>query len=150
MRGVHMRSAISIMLILFFMSSSASTSSAQLFGNTLRGTVRVTANGVPNTVRIQLQKSGVPVQITFLREHRFEFFNIEGGQYTLVVDAPGYQTVRQDVDVPGEWPVIDLHPERNATGPAEAVSVTDLRIPKSARRHFAAAQNKLLEHDCMH
>src|SRR5262249_39989702 len=52
--------------------------------------------------------------------------------------------------VPGEWPVIDLHPERNATGPAEAVSVTDLRIPKSARRHFAAAQNKLLEHDCMH
>src|SRR5262249_36202883 len=89
-------------------------------------------------------------QITFLREHRFEFFNIEGGQYTLVVDAPGYQTVRQDVDVPGEWPVIDLHPERNATGPAEAVSVTDLRIPKSARRHFAAAQNKLLEHDCMH
>lgn len=145
-----MRSAISIILILFFMFLLASTSSAQLLSNTLRGTVRI-ANGAPYVVvRVQLQKSGVPLQVTFLRESRFEFVNIEGGQYTVVVDAPGYETVRQDVEVPGEWPLIDLRPQRNAAQAAGSVSISDLTIPKSARRQFAAAQSKLLEHDCMH
>jgi tetratricopeptide (TPR) repeat protein len=146
-----MRSAISIIVSLFFMFLAPSTSLAQMFAHTLRGNVKVTANSGPfAAVRIQLQREGMTIQVTFLRANGFEFLNVPGGQYTLIVDAPGYETVRQDVDVPGDWPMIDLHPQRNAVQPAEAVSVTNLRVPKSARRQFAAAQSNLLEHDCMH
>jgi tetratricopeptide (TPR) repeat protein len=146
-----MRSAMSIIVSLVFIFLAPSTSLTQMFAHTLRGDVRVTANSGPLTaVRIQLQRQGMTIQVAFLRANGFEFLNIQGGQYTLVVDAPGYETVRQDVDVPGDWPTIDLHPQRNALQPAEAVSVWNLGVPKSARRQFAAAQSKLLEHDCMH
>jgi len=132
-------------------AGAPSTSLAQMFAHALRGNVRVTANSGPfAVVRIQLQREGMTIQVTFLRANGFEFLNVPGGQYTLIVDAPGYETVRQDVDVPGDWPMIDLHPQRNAVQAAEAVSVSDLRVPKSARRQFAAGQSKLLEHDCMH
>jgi len=146
-----MRSAISIIVSLVFMFLAPSTSLAQMFAHTLRGNVRMTGNsGQFAVVRIQLQREGMTIQATFLRANGFEFLNVQGGQYTDIVDAPGYETVRQDVEVPGDWPMIDLHPQRTALQPAEAVSVWNLRVPKSARRQFAAAQSKLLEHDCMH
>ena len=146
-----MRSAISIIVSLVFMFLAPSTSLAQMFAHTLRGNVRVTANSGPLAlVRIQLQRDGMTIQATFLHANGFEFLNVPGGQYTLIVDAPGYETVRQDVAVPGDWPMIDLRPQRNALQPAEAVSVWNLRVPKSARRQFQAAQSKLSEHNCAH
>jgi hypothetical protein len=146
----EMRSAISIIVSLFFILLVGSTSLAQRIVTTVRGTVRMTANVGPfGVVRVQLQRSGMTIQETFLRENRFEFLNVEGGQYTLIVDAPGYETVQQAVDVPGDWPVIDLHPQRNAVRPAEGVPVWNLRIPKSARRQFDAARSNLLEHNCV-
>ena len=145
-----MRSAISIIVSLFFILLLVSTSLAQRILVTVRGTVRITANAVPFVgVRVQLQMSGMTIQETFLRENRFEFLNVEEGQYTLIVNAPGYETVQQAVYVPGDWPVIDLHPQRSAVGPAEAVSVWNLSVPKSARRQFDAAQSNLLEHNCV-
>jgi len=145
-----MRSAILIIVSLVFILLVGSTSSAQ-FVHTLRGSVRVAGNGLPfPAVRVQLQRQGIPIQSTFLRENGFEFLNVTGGQYTLIVDAPGYETVRQDVDVPGDFPVLDLHPQRNPVRPAQALSVWDLRVPKSARRQFEAARSKLLDHDCVH
>jgi tetratricopeptide (TPR) repeat protein len=146
-----MRSAISITVSLVFMFLAPSTSLAQMFAHTLRGNVRMTANSGPFAlVRIQLQREGMTIQATFLRANGFEFLNVPGGQYTLIVDAPGYETARQDVDVPGDWPMIDLRPQRNALQPAEAVSVWNLRVPKPARRQFQAAQSKLSEHNCAH
>jgi hypothetical protein len=146
-----MRSAMSIVVSLGFILLVHSTSLAQMFAHTLRGNVRVTANsGQFAVVRIQLQREGMTIQVTFLRANGFEFLNVPGGQYTLIVDAPGYETVRQDVDVPGDWPMIDLHPQRNAVQPAEAVSVWNLRVPKPAHRQFQAAQSKLSEHNCVH
>jgi tetratricopeptide (TPR) repeat protein len=145
-----MRSAISIIVSLFFILLVVSTSLAQRIVTTMRGTVRITANAVPfAAVRVQLQMSGITIQETFLRENRFEFLNVEGGQYTLIVDAPGYETVQRAVVVPGDWPEIDLRPQRNSVRPAEGVSVWNLRVPESARRQFDAAQNNLLEHNCV-
>src|SRR5262245_24050818 len=101
-----MRSVMSVIVSLGFILLAHSPSPAQLFSNSLRGTVRVTANAGPFAmIRVQLERLGMPLQATFLRESRFEFFNLERGQYTLIVDAPGFQTVRQEVDVPGDWPV---------------------------------------------
>src|SRR5215813_9092491 len=111
---------MSVIIVFVFMLVVVSASIAQMSANILRGTVRMTANGVPYTaVRIQLQKFGMPIQVTFLRESRFEFWNIETGRYTLIIEAPGYDTVRQDIEVPGEWPIIQLHPQRNTAQPAE-------------------------------
>src|SRR5262245_1264374 len=103
----EMRSAISIIVSLFFILLVVSTSLAQRIVTTVRGTVRITGNAVPfAVVRVQLQMSGITIQETFLRENRFEFLNVEGGQYTLIVDAPGYETVQRAVVVPGDWPEI--------------------------------------------
>jgi len=55
---------------------------------------------------MQLQKAGMTIQEAFLYDNRFEFINVEWGQYTLIADAPGYETARQDIDVPGERPEI--------------------------------------------
>ena len=129
---------------LVLMADAASL--AQLSGLTLHGTVRMnTAIAPAGVVRVQLQKFGVPIQVTFLRESRFEFSNIEQGHYTLVVDAPGYKTAIQDIEVPGEWPVVQLRPQENTPQPAEAEPVWNLKIPKSARRQFDAAKSKLVE-----
>ena len=145
-----MRFAISIIVSLSFILLIVSTSLAQRIVVTLRGTVRITANAVPfGAVRVQLQMSGMTIQETFLRENRFEFLNVEGGQYTLTVEAPGYETVQQAVNVPGDWPMIELRPQRNAVRGAEGVSVWNLRVPESARRQFDAAQSNLLEHNCV-
>ena len=144
-----MRSNIAVIAFVLFISPFSAASSAQRLGRPLLGFVRVSNGGAPPFVRIQLQQFGRTIQDIVLRESRFELLNVEEGRYTLIVDALGYQTVQLDVNVPGESPIIDLQPRRNAMPPAEAVPVWDLKIPKSARRQFEAAKSKLQENNCM-
>ena len=143
-----MRFAIA-MIVSIFMLPVVSVSLPQMSG-TLRGTVRVTGSMGPSTmVRLQLQKAGTTIQETILHEDRFEFLNVAWGHYTLLAEASGYETVMQDIDVPGDRPVIELHTPRKAAQRAEGVPVWDLRVPRSARRQFHAATLKLLENDCV-
>jgi len=145
-----MRSAMAVIASLSFMLLVDSASLAEPSGNTLRGIVRVTGGEGPSAiVRMQLQKAGMTIQEVFLYDNRFEFINVEWGQYTLIADAPGYETVRQDIDVPGARPEIELHPQRTAVQRAKTVTVADLKIPGSARRQLKAARSKLLENNCV-
>src|SRR5262245_61356350 len=145
-----MRSAIAIIVSLVVILVVDSSSWAQRYVDTVRGNVRVTGGAVsPNSVRVQLQKFGLTIQEMFLRESGFEFRNVEEGRYTLVVDAPGYIKVQEDIEVPGERPIVLLRPDgKTAQQPAEGVPVWALRIPESARRQFETAKNKLQEDNC--
>ena len=145
-----MRSAMAVIASLSFMLLVDSASLGKPSGNTLRGIVRVTGGVGPSAiVRVQLQMSGMTIQEAFLYDNRFEFFNVEWGRYTLIADAPGYETARQDIDVPGERPEIELRAQRNAVPRAKTVTVWDLKIPGSARRQLKAARSKLLENNCV-
>ena len=144
-----MRTAMAIVVSASLILLVDAASFARQFRHTLRGNVKTTATNPPPAVRIQLLKLGVIIQETFARENTFEFRNVEGGGYTLIVSAPGYETVQQDVTVPDEWPLIELHPPRNPVRHAEAVSVSALQVPESALRHFEAARKKLREHNCL-
>jgi hypothetical protein len=127
-----------------------SDSFSQSAPSTLHGTVRVAAGaGGATSVRLQLQQFSTTIQEMFVREGRFEFRNIEQGRYTIIADAPGYETVREDVNVPGDWTVIDLHPPREGVQRAEVLPIWELRIPESARRQFEAAKSKLQQNDCV-
>jgi tetratricopeptide (TPR) repeat protein len=141
-----MRSARAVIVSIFFMLLVDSASLAQLSA-TLRGTVKATG-GPPALVRIRLEMFGLPIQELVPRENRFEFLNVEEGRYTIIAEASGYETVRQGINVPGDWPVIELHPKRDAVQPAETVSVSDLIIPESARRQVETAKSKLRENNC--
>jgi tetratricopeptide (TPR) repeat protein len=144
-----MRSAMTVIISVFFMLLADSASLAQMSGNTLRGFVVTAHSGSPAAVRMRLQRFGMTIQEMSLHENRFEFFNVEEGRYTLVADAAGYKTVIEDINVPGESPVIELHPQRKAVQRAEAVPVWDLKVPESARRQFEAAKSKLREKNCV-
>ena len=138
------------MAMIVFILLVASPTLAQWHFTTLRGTVRATADVASlTTVRIELQRFGVTIQEMFPRERSFEFRNVEEGRYTLVAEAPGFETVRQEIDVPGEQAAIELRPRRKAVQPAEGVSVWALRIPGSARRQFEAAKSKVRQNDCV-
>ena len=144
-----MRTSIAIVLSVCLTLVVDATSWARQFRHTLRGNVKVAASGEPPAVRIQLQKSGMTLQETFARENRFEFPNVEGGSYTLVVSASGYDTVQQEVNVPDDWVLIELRPPRNSARRAEAVPVWALKVPESALHQFEAAKKNILEHNCV-
>jgi hypothetical protein len=100
-------------------------------------------------IRIRLEKFGATISETSPREGRFEFSNIGSGRYTLVVDAPGYETVYQNVDLPGEWfTFIELLPKQRDVRRTEVRPIWELRIPEAARRQFTAGQKKLAENRC--
>jgi tetratricopeptide (TPR) repeat protein len=144
-----MRATMIVIVLVVFISVSHSVAVAQAPYSVLRGNVRSSSTGaLPANVRIQLQKSGMTIQEEYLRESGFEFSNLERGRYTLIVQAPGFQTAVEDVDVPSSWPVIDLRPQRKASQPAEGVPVWQLKIPEAARRQFEAAKGKLERNDC--
>jgi tetratricopeptide (TPR) repeat protein len=143
-----MRSAAIAIFPFLFVLGFGSVSSAQHFASTVHGAVRVTAAGSPIVVRLQLQQYGMTIQELFVRENRFQFPNVGEGRYTIVAEAAGYDTVHEDIDVPGDWALIDLHPSRNRTQPSGAVSVWDLKVPKSARRQFEAAKGALAKDKC--
>src|SRR5437870_3710253 len=148
-----MRSAMTLMTLtvsVCFVLLLGPVAPAQRIGESLSGMVRVKTNGdAPPAIRIRLQKFGATISETSPREGRFEFSNIGSGRYTLVVDAPGYETVYQNVDLPGEWfTFIELLPKQRAVRRVEVRPIWELRIPEAARRQFTAGQKKLSENRC--
>ena len=141
-----MRSAMTMIVSVSLVFLVESPAFAERFP--LRGMLKV-ANG-PVPVRIRLEKLGMTIREVFLHEDWFEFSDVEEGVYTLVAAAPGYETLRQDIVVPGEFPLLELRPQRSAAaGRPEAVPAWDLKIPGSARREFAAGQKKVRENNCV-
>jgi tetratricopeptide (TPR) repeat protein len=141
-----MRSAMMVIVSVFLVLFSSLASLAQRQRYTLQGMVIQTANDP--LIRIRLLKSGTTIQETVLSESGFTFFDVSEGRYTLVAEAAGYELARQDVEFPGEFPVLDLRAQRSAEGKAESVGVWDLKIPQLALREFEAGKNKLLDQKC--
>jgi len=139
-----MRSTIVIIMSTLFMLLVDNACLAQRPRGTLRGTVRATGNVDPAVVRVQLRQSGVPIQDMIVHESGFEFTDLAPGRYSLIASAMGFDTVVEDVEVPGAWPVVELHAHRMEKIATDTVSVWDLKIPRSARRQFEAAKKKLV------
>jgi tetratricopeptide (TPR) repeat protein len=143
-----MRYATVVVIFVFLLALSHSESLAQI-SSTIHGTVRLAVSGEsPVIVRIRLEKYGLPIQELIPRENRFEFANVEEGRYTLVVDAPGYQSVREEITVPGDRPTIVMQPDHRLVQRAQLVPVWELRVPESARRQFEAGKSELRQNHC--
>src|SRR5262245_3454829 len=97
-----MRSAMAVTAAAFLMLLTVySEAVAQRAMNTVHGMVKMPSNvGLHDVVRIRLERLGMTVQEVILRDNTFTFSNIDEGRYTLVVEAPGFETVRQEIDVP--------------------------------------------------
>jgi tetratricopeptide (TPR) repeat protein len=144
-----MRIAIIIAMVVFSVPTLPTAAQAPAY--TVHGMVTAPSHlSAAELVRVRLERfGGMPIQEIFLRDNRFDIWNVEKGRYTLVVSAPDYEGVQQEVEVPGDSPVIELRPKRNHPIPATAaVSVWDLKVPKSARRQFNSATKELGESGC--
>jgi hypothetical protein len=144
-----MRSAMTIIGPVCLALLVSTVAPARPMGEALRGVVKVTADSeIQTIVHVQLKILTVTVGEAFPRDGRFEFRGLTPGRYTLLAEAPGYETVSRDVDVPGEWfTVLELRPERRNTAKAEVLPVWSLKIPDSARRQLAAGA-RLMGTDC--
>jgi tetratricopeptide (TPR) repeat protein len=143
-----MRSAMTVIVTASLVLFAQSAVSARQAGDSLRGMIKISDGNLPAAVRIRVQKAGITIQEGFPRENRFEFHNLAAGRYTIVAEAPGYVTAEQEINFPGEYPVLELLPQRQPVGPALAVPAWSLQIPDRARREFIAGKNKLLANNC--
>jgi tetratricopeptide (TPR) repeat protein len=143
-----MRIAIVIVMIVF--SVPALPTTAQAPGYTVHGMVTAPAHlSAAELVRVRLDRFGLPIHEIFLRENRFDIWNVERGHYTMTVSGPDFETLQQEIDVPGDAPVIELRPKRSRViAPTAAVPVWDLKVPNSARREFKTARKELGESKC--
>jgi tetratricopeptide (TPR) repeat protein len=149
MRKMFRISIVAVWLTILSTSTASSCVALAQFSSTLHGTVSITASvAPPSFVQVRLERYGMTIQEVHPRENRFEFRNVEEGRYTLIAEAPGYETSFVEVNVPGDWPQLVLRAKREAAQHAEAVSIWDLKVPKAARRQFQAAKRDLHQHDC--
>lgn len=111
----------------------------------IQGQVR-TGDGTPIpadiTVRLE-QAEGVVVAQQFVgTDGKFEFTELKGDLYRLVVTAKGFQTARQDVDMhflASRFPKIYLLPpnqKESASPSSSTVSASDLAASKKARKEY--------------
>src|SRR5262245_31389926 len=110
---------IAIVIAIVF-SVPALPTVAQAPDYTVHGMVTAPAHlSAAEMVRVRLERfGGLPIQEIFLQENRFNIWNVEKGRYTLVVSAPDFEIFQQEIDVPGDAPVIALHPKRSRVIPA--------------------------------
>src|SRR5437762_12244738 len=76
---------------------------------------RILAAGTPETVpvtRVRLERLGFTIQEVYANDGRFQFRDLVPARYTIIVDAPGYETSTSDVILPGEaFAFIELRPK---------------------------------------
>ena len=139
-----------LIVIVVLCVSSVNPAAAQALGYTVHGMVTAPAElGIAEMVRVRLERFGLPIREIFLRENRFDIRDVEKGHYTLVVSAPDYEILQQEIDVPGDAPVIQLRPKRSrARTTSETMPIWDLKVPKSARREFQTATRDLGQSNC--
>src|SRR5262245_4658404 len=112
-----MRIAIVIVVVVFSVPALLTTAQAPTY--TVHGTVKAPARlSTAEMVRVRVERFGQPIQEIFLHENRFDIWNVEKGHYTLTVSAPDYELFQQEIDVPGDAPVIELRPKRSRANPA--------------------------------
>ena len=82
---------------------------------------------------------------------RFHMRGLDPGMYEIVVEAPGYEPVRETLRLYGPSPPLELHLRESNPSPVRrtdyAVSVRELRIPGKARTAFEKGLERLAKND---
>jgi len=111
---------------------------------TVRGNLRFAHNERPvENVKIELRRfSGDVAGTTFTRNNgEFEFTGLSTGQFYLIVEESGYESVRESVEIRGSSPLgLMVYLRKIATGSAEetgnSVSALELGLPSKTRANF--------------
>ena len=100
----------------------------------------------PNvSVRLERFSGGVVDQMSTDNLGRFRFAGLQRGYYTVIVEAPGFESARQNADLQllfRAFLMFELIRIKSAT-PAKSSFVVDARVPESAREAFAKAEAAL-------
>src|SRR5262245_15000084 len=144
-----MRSAVAI-TALVCLTLSWPVSAAQRTSQDLQGRLTVKNRGAaPPFVWLRLEELGATIREAAANDGRFAFPDLLPGRYTIVADAPGFEKASVNIDFPFDRFVsIELKPSRQEQSRAEVANLSDFRIPKSARRQFAAGKKKVEENRC--
>jgi tetratricopeptide (TPR) repeat protein len=103
---------------------------------------RADGGALPSDMNVRLEEAeGTVVAQQFVGSNgKFEFLNLTGNLYRLIVTAPGFQTVSQDVDMHYEasrFPDIYLVSVVQKRSPSSSpTSATDLAAPKKAQKEY--------------
>src|SRR2546426_177086 len=108
------------------------------------------AHDVP--VRLERFTGGLVDQINSDNRGRFRFTNLQRGYYKVVISAPGFGSVQQDVDLTLlfkaylVFTLVNNQPRYvpNLTGPARII---DARVPAEARDEFDRGRAALAKKD---
>ena len=137
---------LKIAVLLNLMAPNVPTAGCQeTKGLSIQGKVR-TGDGtaLPSDITVRLEEAeGILVTQQFVgTDGKFEFTNLTGALYRLVVAAKGFQTVKQDVDMhflASRYPNIYLIPlgKKESIPPSSpTVSASDFAASKKARKEY--------------
>lgn len=119
---------------------------------TIRGNLRLAQNEKPvETVKVELRRfAGDVVGTIFTRSNgEFEFPGLSAGTYYLIVEEPGYEPVRDSIEVISSSLFgVAVYLKKIGTPPGEAghaVSVRELSLPNQVRTAFRKGMDVLYE-----
>jgi tetratricopeptide (TPR) repeat protein len=117
----------------------------------IAGQVKLPENGPQArniTVRLERFSGGILDQMATDGGGKFRFSNLQRGYYTVLVSAPGYKQIQQQVDlqvVTRTYVVIELVPDLANADSSPADSVIDARVPIAAQEEFSKGRAALLD-----
>ena len=119
----------------------------------IRGNVRFAANErVAEMIKVDLKRfTGEVVMTNFTRSNgEFEFSGLSNGVYILVVEEPGYEPVRENVEISntsraGILLYLKKPSQPSPSEPGHFVSVRELTLPQKARTAFQRGMDQLYE-----
>ena len=124
---------------------------SQILPSALSGRVQAAGGPQPDgVVRAQLQRFGHVVHERYSSNGMFQFWDVAPGRYTLMVQAPDYETATMTVSIPEDFEVVIELRRRKSARPqgSPTISVREYQAPKSARQQFDKGRRKAQENDC--
>ena len=107
--------------------------------------------GVMGPVTLRLKSFGVLVREQYTADGHFEFLGLAPGRYTIFASAPQFE----ETEVPliasaDDEIVLTLRPRTRSVGtPRLTIPVSELHIPKTARRQFETARESMRKNDLL-
>ncbi|HEY8562492.1 MAG TPA: carboxypeptidase regulatory-like domain-containing protein [Pyrinomonadaceae bacterium] len=151
LQSTFRRVASVFLLLMFAAGGAAAQNPSRLpsnFSLQVNGQVRYAASRRPAEnvlVRIENFTGGMVAQTTTDRNGKFSFTGLESKQYIVTVHAPGFQEVRQNVDlVTANSGYLNIELASDNDAPAgrrpPAAPVIDANLPPAARKEFERAR----------
>jgi Carboxypeptidase regulatory-like domain/Tetratricopeptide repeat len=99
-------------------------------------------------VRLEAVSGGIAGQMMTDRTGKFQFAGLRGMQYVLTIHTPGYQDVRQTVDLltaTSDYVNATLQPDGSLRQPEAVRGIIDARVPPAARTEYERGVSALSE-----